>query len=855
MKPKKLHSPVKRPKNKKKSPLPLPYAPAESARNNAGLDNSKRYDDVYYELHPGVIEDVVPMGSQSFAVVTDADIQLKIEVWSDRCLRFHYALDGFDREFSYARDPEARQQASTVKLKESKTGWRIETPALRCEIARKDGKIKATDLATKTVIHEYAAPFYVRTTLMKGLEQLRLQLTANKKEGFFGLGDKSWDTDLHGRYFRNWNEDAFAYGKERDTLYRSVPFYLGLLEATGYGLFLDNTYRTHFDFNSRTDGLTTIWAEGGEFSYYLFTGPSLDQVAADYALLTGTTELPPLWAIGYHQCRWSYYPEKRVREIASSFREKRIPCDSIYLDIDYMDGYRCFTWNHDHFPDPKKMIADLKEDGFHTVVMIDPGIKVDEDYHVYTEGTEEDVWCMRPDGRPMVGPVWPPECVWPDFTDPDVREWWGPLYQELYLEQGVSGFWNDMNEPAVFRVNRLTFPDSVVHDLDGRGGDHAEAHNIYGMQMSRASWDGLKELQPSKRPFLLCRATFSGGQRYAALWTGDNIANWEHLAMANRQCVRLSISGFSFVGTDIGGFVDEPGGELLVRWLQLAVFHPLMRIHSMGNNTDGAAEADADEVAKQEKDNRQDQEPWAYGNPHTDRARTAIEMRYRLLPYLYTAMQQHRATGTPVLRNLFFYDQSDKNCRKYGDQFLCGQDLLVAPIVKEGAKQVTVYLPKGNWVDYQSSKVYEGGRKYKLSTDPNYIPVFVRSGAILPIAPVTQHTGELTKVKEMQLNVYASEKTGYGEWYWDAGEGYDYEKNGFRKASFGYTNTKNGFALIQATEGDYQSSVKNLRVRIYGLISKASKAMVDDKKVKLSQTKTHLELVVPVDFSEVVLLS
>lgn len=836
-------------KSKQQRKLPLPYAPASTVKQDKGLDNSQRYDDVYYEHRPGVIEDVVPIGAQSFALLTNTAIQFKIEVWSEYCIRFHYALDGFDPEFSYARSPQAKPQATAVSLKEKKSGWRIETPAMRCEIARTDGKIKVTDLETATVIHEYAAPFCVRTTLLKGLEQLRIQLTAKKGEGYFGLGDKSWDTDLHGRYFRNWNEDAFAYGKERDTLYRSIPFYLGLRDATAYGLFLDNTYRTHFDFNSQKDKLTTIWVEGGEFSYYLFTGPSLDRVAAAYAKLTGTAELPPLWAIGYHQCRWSYYPEKRVHEVANAFREQRIPCDSIYLDIDYMDGYRCFTWNKQHFPNPKKMIADLKAAGFHTVVMIDPGIKVDDEYFVYVDGSEEDAWCMRPDGRPMVGPVWPPECVWPDFTDPDVRAWWGPLYQELYLEQGVSGFWNDMNEPAVFRVNRLTFPDNVVHDLDGRGGDHAEAHNIYGMQMSRASYDGLKELQPSKRPFLLCRATFSGGQRYAALWTGDNIANWEHLAMANRQCLRLSISGFSFVGTDIGGFVDDPGGELLVRWLQLAVFHPLMRIHSMGNNADGATEVDAEAVAQKERENRQDQEPWAYGAPYTDQAREAIEMRYQLLPYLYTAMQQHQENGTPVLRNLFFYDQADKNCRKFGDQFLCGNDLLVAPIVKQGAKKITLYLPKGNWVDYQSSKLYKGGKKYTLPTDPNYIPVFVRSGAILPIAPVTQHTGELVKVKTMQLNVYASEDTGYGEWYWDAGEGYDYAQNGFRKASFGYAQDKSSFSLIQSIDGDYQSSVKKLDIRLYGLNTKAKKAEVDGKKVKMKSDGDSVRLRVPADFT------
>lgn len=827
------------------------YDPASNVKNSAALEKDGRYDDVFYEKHPGLIRDILPIDGQTFAVETSTDVLLLIEIWSDKCIRFRYALDEFDTDFSYARKPDAKPQPSKTKLKTRKKGWTISTNALNCFIDKADGKIKVTDRSNKEVIHEYKVPFYVRTTLMNGLEQLRLQLKTTKKEGFFGLGDKSWETDLQGRYFRNWNEDAFAYNEERDTLYRSIPFYFGLRGETGYGLFLDNTYRTHFDFNSSKDDTLSIWAEGGEFSYYLFVGPDLTEVAMAYTTLTGRAELPPLWAIGYHQCRWSYYPETRVRELASSFRKHQIPCDSIYLDIDYMDEYRCFTWNKKHFPDPKGMIKDLKKDGFHTVVMIDPGIKVDEDYEVYQSGTAEDVWCVRPDGRPMVGPVWPPECVWPDYTNPDVRDWWGPLYKELYVKQGVSGFWNDMNEPAIFRLNRLTFPDSVQHDMDGRGGDHAEAHNIYGMQMSRATYDGLKTLQPNKRPFLLCRASFSGGQRFAALWTGDNVANWEHLAIANRQCLRLSISGFSFVGTDIGGFVDNPGGELLVRWLQLAVFHPLMRTHSMGNNADGAAEADAEEVAKAEQQNRQDQEPWSYGEPYTSQAREAINLRYQLLPYLYTAFQQHAETGMPVLRNLFFYDQSDSNCRKYGDQFLCGDSILVAPVLKAGRKSQTIYLPKGNWIDFHSGKLLVGSKKHKVKLFADKLPIYIKAGSIIPIAPVVQHSGALSEAKSFELHVFTATSSGKGHWFWDKGEGYDYAKKGYRKATFSYEKTAKKLVLKQSIKGKYKTAIKQLKVKIIGCGLEVKTAKVDGKTVKVKATKNALRLTVPADFKQI----
>ncbi|MCB0589481.1 MAG: hypothetical protein KDD06_29625, partial [Phaeodactylibacter sp.] len=328
-------------------------------------------------------------------------------------------------------------------------------------------------------------------------------------------------------------------------------------------------------------------------------------------------------------------------------------CDAIYLDIDYMDGYRCFTWNKDYFPNPSAMIGKLRQQGFQTVVMIDPGIRVDSKYRVYQKGMEKEAFARRSSGELMRGPVWPPDCVFPDFTRPDVREWWGGLYKGLYLEDGVSGFWNDMNEPAVFKVEGATCPDNVLHHYDGHPCDHRKAHNVYGQQMSRATFEGLKKLKPGKRPFVLTRATFSGGQRFASVWTGDNAATWEHLRLANLQCQRLSASGFSFVGSDIGGFDKQPDGELFIRWLQLAVFHPLYRVHSMGNNIDGAAEAEAEMIQAAEKENRMDQEPWSFGEDNTLLARKAIEFRYELLPYIYTAFRQYVQTGSPVIRSLF----------------------------------------------------------------------------------------------------------------------------------------------------------------------------------------------------------
>lgn len=835
-----------------KKTLPAYAAPAHMARN-ADLDAHTRFPDVYTEVGLGEITGVVADGDHAYVVDSAGTGKLRLEIWDDATVRFRYTVGPAGRDFSYARDPGARPQVCGASLKTNKHSFTVVTPKLLITLHKVTGAVTIRDKRGRHALHECPDGFYARTTLMKGIDQVRMQFKTDKQEGFFGLGDKAWETDLQGSKWTNFNEDAFGYSAQRKTLYRSIPFFYGLRDGQAYGLFLDNSYRSHFDFNSRKDGLATLWADGGELDYFFFGGPSLDEVARAYHRITGTPELPPLWAMGFHQCRWSYYPESRVRELAATFRKKKIPCDAIYLDIDYMDGYRCFTWNKEHFPDPTTMIADLRADGFHTVVMIDPGIKVDENYPVYSQGVAKDVFCRRASGEPMVGPVWPPQCVWPDYTDPEVRNWWGPLYEGLYNDNGVSGFWNDMNEPAVFRVDKLTFPDDVRHDFDGAPTDHKKAHNIYGQQMTRASYDGLKQLQPAKRPFLLGRASFSGGQRFAALWTGDNIASWEHLKIANRQCIRMAISGFSMVGTDIGGFVDDPAPELLTRWLQLAVFHPLMRIHSMGNNTDGAAEAEAEEVKKAEEENRQDQEPWVHGKEATKRNRKAIQMRYRLLPYLYSVFRDHVQTGTPVLRNLFFYDQTDPNCRKFGDQFFYGGDLMVCPVTEAGKKTMTVYLPRGEWYDFWTGEARTGKRKIKAKLKDDRLPIYVRAGASLPTVDVVQHTGEMHRLTDLELSVFVAD-AGESTFYWDAGEGYGHDAGQFTKRTFTQTRSGKRLAVRQTVSGDFIPSFRRTQVRFVGLQHPPTDISVDGRRITagIHYGKRAVVINVPFGFEQIV---
>jgi len=593
----------------------------------------------------------------------------------------------------------------------------------------------------------------------------------------------------------------------------------------------------------------SFFAEGGEMDYYFIYGPSLLSVAEKYTDLTGRPELPPLWSLGFHQCRWSYFPDKRVKEVASEFRKRAIPCDAIYLDIDYMDAYKCFTWDKNYFPDPKGMVHSLKEQGFQTVVMIDPGIKIDKDYFVYEQGIENNYFCKRSNGDLMEGPVWPPNCVWPDYTHPKVRKWWGDLYEELYNEIGISGFWNDMNEPAMFQVDHKTFPDEVLHHYEGNQTNHAKAHNIYGQQMSRATLDGLQRLQPQKRPFLVTRASFSGGQRYAAVWTGDNMASWEHLHIASTQCQRLSISGFSFVGSDIGGFFKYPDGELMVRWLQLGIFHPFYRVHSMGNNDDGSAEVDAEKVKARDALDRLDQEPWAFGKKYTSAATKAIELRYQLLPYLYTAFWQYVQKGTPMIKQLCFFDQQDRNTFNREDEFIVGNSILVHPVKEAKAKKVSVYLPKGRWFDFWTGTVYEGKQLIKYKVDMDHIPIFILAGGIIPMYPVMQYTNE-KPVGTLGLKVYYSDQNQTQYLYEDEGDGYEYKKKHYSLKTFHNKSKKKSYHLQQETKGHFNTTYDQIEIDLIGLPEKIKSCQVDDKEVKFSKTDFGIKLMIPEDFKQ-----
>ncbi len=758
------------------------------------------------------------------------NVILKVIVLRDSLLRFRYTTKGyFSKDFSYAIDQNQSHGFNFFEVTQTDDHYLLTTRKVICSIAKKDMRITIADLDGMVILEDEQG-FHWEESYEYGGNVVKASKISREGECFYGLGDKASHSNLKGKRVENWAMDQYAFQKDQEPLYKVVPFYIGLHSDISYGVFFDNTFRTFFDFSHERRNVTSFWAEGGEMNYYFIYGPQMSNVVTTYTHLTGKPEMPPLWALGYHQCKWSYYPESKVKEVAAKFRALKIPCDAIYLDIDYMDGFRCFTWNNEYFPDPKKMISELAEDGFKTVVIIDPGIKIDEDYEIYQQAISKDYFCKRADGPYMKGKVWPGECNFPDFTNPEVREWWAGLFKELISDYGVKGVWNDMNEPAVMEVPGKTFPNDVRHDYDGNPCSHRKAHNIYGTQMVRATYKGVKQFSYPKRPFIITRSAYSGAQRYSSSWTGDNVASWEHLWIANVQMQRMSISGMGFTGSDIGGFAEQPSGELYARWIQLGVFHPFCRTHSSGDHGD--------------------QEPWSFDNEVIDISRKFIELRYQLLPYLYTMFWEYATAGVPMLKPLFYYDQLDAQTHYRTDEFIFGHHILVCPILEPNALGRRMYLPKGDWYNFWNDEITVGGKEFWTATSYDQIPIFIKAGAIIPKFPVQQYVGEI-EIETITLDVYFALGKEKSMFYSDAQDGYDYNKGRYRLSTFTLRGKATSLIVQQFVEGKFETSVKNYKVILHALPFAATKILVDNDEVSFESVQFDGKtLVIDKDFSE-----
>lgn len=748
---------------------------------------------------------VVIEGNKFF--FSDGDARVEVRVVSDEIIRVRLAPHGvFLDDFSYAVKT-VDQKVTTFGMVEFEDRYSISTNTITCTIRKSDFLISFIENSSQMVMSEDESPMHWEENVEFGGYYVYATKKCLPEENFFGLGDKSGNLNLRGRHFQNWNTDAYSFGWDQDPLYRTIPFYSGLRDNAAYGIFFDNTFRSYFDFGKEDVSKTSFWADGGELQYYYIHGPHLMDVVKRYQTLTGTHPMPPKWALGYHQCRWSYYPESKVKEIAEGFRSRDIPCDAIYLDIDYMDGYRCFTWNKKYFPDPKRMIKELLNIGMKTVVMIDPGIKVDDNYWVFKEGKENNYFCRRSDDYFMEGHVWPGRCQFPDFTNPNVREWWGGLYKEL-VDMGVAGVWNDMNEPAVFGSG--TFPNDVRHNFDGYRGSHRKAHNVYGMQMVRSTYDGLKKLMRNKRPFTITRAGYSGMQRYGCVWTGDNVATWEHLKMGNIQCQRMSVSGVPFCGTDIGGFSGEPDGELFTRWIQMGTFSPFMRAHSAGDTAE--------------------REPWSFGEPFTSINRKFIELRYKLMPYIYSVFWEHHRYGFPILRPLVMLEQDKVTNHYRQDEFTFGDKIMVCPVLEQGAISRIVYLPKGKWYNFWTNELLEGEKEHDIEASIESMPLFVKAGSVIPEYPVMQYVGE-KHIDEVMLNVYYSDYEVNSFFFEDHGDTFAYEQDIYSEKKFSVRGDAVSLLIEQTTDGLYTPNYELYSYQVIGIPFEIKRIIIDDREL------------------------
>ncbi len=624
-----------------------------------------------------------------------------------------------------------------------------------------------------------------------GKQAARIVITPGTS--LYGTGEVSGPLLRNGRKVTCWNTDAYGFGDEAESLYQSHPWVLAVRpDGTAFGVLADTTYRCVVDTAQASPYEIRFIAEGPAFGVIIIDKPTPQEVLTELANLTGKMPMPPKWAIGYHQCRYSYFPEARVREIASGFRDRKIPCDVIWFDIDYMEGFRVFTFDRSHFPDPKKLNEDLNKQGFRTVWMINPGLKSRDERSpndpaqevadkepvalkaarakevakyvaIRDSGKAVDAYVKRPDGSIYEGEVWPGWCYFPDYTAPAVRQWWSPLYKD-FLAMGIDGVWNDMNEPAVFNVTSKTMPlenrhagdpDMVAPNGQKQGdkaaGDHSRYHNVYGMQMIRGTLEGIAALQPEKRPFVLSRANYIGGQRYGATWTGDNTANWYHVEASIPMVLNVGLSGQPFIGPDVGGFAGNGDGPMFARWMGFGSLFPFSRGHTGKGNIN--------------------KEPWSFGPGVEATSKAALEMRYILLPYFYTLFREASESGLPIARPTFFADPTDPALRSEDDSFLLGDALLVqCQVIPDGTRISAT--PKGIW------------RTFSAPVDKDLPRILMRGGTIVPSGPIIQYvtpgvSAELTLTICPDANGAA-----VGTLYEDEGDGYGYKDGAYLLTTF-----------------------------------------------------------------------
>jgi alpha-glucosidase len=631
-----------------------------------------------------------------------------------------------------------------------------------------------------------------------------LSLTIHPDESCYGLGERASSLNLRGKRLELWNHDPWEYGWGTDPLYFSIPFYLGVHSNGVYGLLWDNASRGSVDLGAATANEISFEAEGGELCYYLFAGKDVNTILSRYTELTGRINLPPLWALGYHQSRFSYPSQDAVLKLAADLRDRNIPCDAIYLDIHYMDGFRAFTWSRERFTGLRQLITELHTKGFKVVAALNPGIKADPHYPAYNTGISQDVFLKYPDGEPFSAASWPGISHFPDFTRSESRSWWVERAREL-VEAGIDGFSNGMGEPTVLTTEGVrSLPDYIPYDNDGRGADFAGSHNVYGMLMGCASLAALEQHRPAHRQWNLSRAGFAGAQRYAASWTGSNASDWDHLRLSVSMTLNMGMSGAPMTGAAVGGFRGNADGELFTRWLQAACLMPLFFSHSAPGTLQ--------------------HEPWSFGQPYEIINRVTIQLRYRLLLYLYSVVAQCKEFGWPVVRPLFMAEPDNPNLRSVDDCYMLGDAILVAPVLEPGAVSRSVYLPTGQWYDYWTNELLDGGQDLVVTAPLERLPLFVRAGTVLPVLPEMQFTGQAT-VDTLTLRVYPGRFETV--LYEDRGEGMDFAQGDYRWVYVTCNWEESRLTIDRRVAGKFEPGYSKIKLEVVAFDEEPMEVRVD----------------------------
>jgi alpha-glucosidase len=733
------------------------------------------------------------------------DARLGVNVLAPNLIRVRLVPTGIltpRRSWAIAQD-EGEWPIVPIQVRQTDEALEIETEQVRACIHRNPCRITYFDKVGRPFAQDVDPSMGWRKDAIATWKHIEAD------EHFYGFGERTGLLDKLSEVKTNWTIDALDYNSLTDEMYQAIPFFMALRPGLAYGIFCNSTFWSQFDIGVEQPGIWRIETRGDELDYYIIYGPEPAQILRTYTQLTGRMPLPPKWSLGYHQCRWSYESETVVRELAQEFRSRQIPCDVIHLDIDYMRGYRVFTWSLKRFPDPAKLIGDLAADGFKVVTIIDPGVKYEPegDYSVFDQGLEQNYFVRKADGQLFHGYVWPDKSVFPDFMRADVRKWWGDWHKSL-TDIGVAGIWNDMNEPA---ISDRPFGDGGEHiwfPLDAPQGEesdrttHAETHNLYGLMMARACYEGLERHRQNERSFVLTRSGFAGVQRYSSVWMGDNQSLWEHLEISLPMLCNMGLSGVAFVGCDIGGFAGNATAEMFARWMQVGMLYPLMRGHSAMSTAC--------------------HEPWVFGDRVENICREYINLRYQLLPYLYTVFWEAATTGAPILRPLLYHFPNDIKTYTLYDQVFLGPSLMAAPIYRPGIEHRAVYLPEGIWYDWWSGEQFQGPTHILAHAPLERMPLYVRAGAVIPMQAIAQYilmpnpSKESPTTSPLTLRIWP----GTGEWTFYEDDGYSFEYKTGAWATTTYRVQKDGQQItveIAARSGQFSIPEREVIIEVIGI--------------------------------------